>query len=469
MAYRSNRIGHFRPHRIRIMPGRWACQEGSPHDSMAAARIMGWIVYRAMFPLMWLAVAVCFRRFRVLHRERFPRHGAVLVVANHPSTWTDVLLLDVALGRGLHFLAQEDLFRPWARGALLRLYGALPLTRSELKPDAATRNAMTFRRCETLFDRGECVTIFPEGVSLVDRGLLPFRHGAARLALSYVTSRPAGPFAIVPVGIHYGDRTGFRSDVTVSVGRPIAGDRRGGTESKEPHEAARVLTERVSEAMRGQVLDFRHARDADLFAALEPLRAGDGSSLDLASARRLARTLGEWRRRDPETFTRLERRARRLERARRALRVHETALRARGIPERLETLAFAALGALPAVAGLAIHAIPAALTEAATRRYAREPSRVAFARITSGFFFYLLAWGWGTAALARLRAPLPAIAAAPVLFAALGLFALAYTRRMRIEIDRMRLAWLSRRHPRLVRRARRDARALGARVRRLLG
>ena len=38
--------------------------------------------------LMRAAVGIYFRRLRVLHRARFPRHGPVLLVANHPEDAT---------------------------------------------------------------------------------------------------------------------------------------------------------------------------------------------------------------------------------------------------------------------------------------------------------------------------------------------------------------------------------------------
>jgi 1-acyl-sn-glycerol-3-phosphate acyltransferase len=118
--------------------------------------------YYMMVPLMRLALAVHFRRLHVLHADAFPKKGAVLVVANHPSRWTDVVVLDIALRRGLHYLAGADQFHPWPRGALMRLYGALPVFDRTLRPDYSERNARTFRRCEWLFDVGEGVP-FPEG------------------------------------------------------------------------------------------------------------------------------------------------------------------------------------------------------------------------------------------------------------------------------------------------------------------
>ena len=85
------------------------------------------LIYAGMQLVMEAIVRVVFRRFEVLDRERFPRRGPVVLVANHPAAWTDVVVLDVAAGRRLHFLANRSLFRPWWRAVVLRLYGSLPV------------------------------------------------------------------------------------------------------------------------------------------------------------------------------------------------------------------------------------------------------------------------------------------------------------------------------------------------------
>jgi glycerol-3-phosphate O-acyltransferase / dihydroxyacetone phosphate acyltransferase len=257
LAVTAGRVGHEA-----ILGRRWGTA------GAAASRSF----YLLLWPIMSLAVALHFRRVRTLHRQRFPRSGPALVVANHPSTWTDVLLLDVVLRRGLHFLANEDQFQPWPRRALLHVYGALPVASLEQRPDAIERNEATFQRCVALFDRGDCVAMFPEGVSRVDRGLLPLKLGAARLACLYTASKGRQrPLVIVPVGIHYSDRTRFRSEVTVSVGEPTTATECEGTQFTDPEEAARRITHRLEESLSELVLDIRNRSDRRLMAALEPL------------------------------------------------------------------------------------------------------------------------------------------------------------------------------------------------------
>ena len=64
--------------------------------------------------------------------------------------------------------------------------------------------------------------------------------------------------------------------------------------------------------------------------------------------------------------------------------------------------------------------------------------------------------------------PLPWLIAFPVLSGVLGVITTAYTRHMRIEAGGLRLAWLTRRHPRLVSRARTEQARIRERARELL-
>ena len=191
--------------------------------------------------VMDAAIRVHFSRVTVVGAGRFRRRGPVLLVANHPAAWTDVVVLDVALGRKLHFVAHESLFRPWIRGLALRLYAALPLRFRREGAAGTEPNRGTYEHCHALFRRGEVVAFFPEGVSAGDRTLAPLKTGAARLALDYV-ARGGWHLALIPVALRYEDRAAFRSRLDVVVGRPIPVT----PVSEDRDQAAHVLTQSIA-------------------------------------------------------------------------------------------------------------------------------------------------------------------------------------------------------------------------------
>ncbi len=218
-----------------------------------------------------------FRHFDTLHRERFPRHGSVLLVANHPAAWTDALVLDMALDRKLHFIAYERLFRPLARGWLLRVFGSLPV-RFRGEAQAAVVNRQTFARCHEALDRAEVVAFFPEGVSTTDRTVGPLKTGAARLLAERL--QDASLPLVIPVAIYYEDRTAFRGDVVVAVGAPMSYAALAGP-TADPFETVRALTVDMASALDRTLHDASEhavalatARRATMRAALERPRWG---------------------------------------------------------------------------------------------------------------------------------------------------------------------------------------------------
>jgi 1-acyl-sn-glycerol-3-phosphate acyltransferase len=225
----------------------------------ALARAAAAPPYALMQGLMSIAAAVCFRRIQVANRGRFPGHGPAVVIANHPAAWTDVIVLDVAFGRKLHFLAHETLFRPRSRGALLRLYGALPVYFRHETPDGTARNRATFARCRTLLERGEVIAVFPEGVSEDVPVLLPLKTGAARLILG---SAAGDAWPVVPVAIRYEDRCAFRDRVTLAVGEPVSATPYLSRRDSDPDSAAHAFTAAMARALE------RAMADADARAAV---------------------------------------------------------------------------------------------------------------------------------------------------------------------------------------------------------
>jgi 1-acyl-sn-glycerol-3-phosphate acyltransferase len=133
--------------------------------------------------------------FRVLFsyecvgEETIPAQGPAVVAANHPS-YLDPVLLSLQVARPIHFMAWDALFRVPLLGALMRLFGAIPVN---VRPGQG-RDA--YARAKALVDAGAVVGIFPEGKRSRSGWMEPaLREGAARLALE--TGAPLVPATIV--------------------------------------------------------------------------------------------------------------------------------------------------------------------------------------------------------------------------------------------------------------------------------
>jgi len=183
---------------------------------------------------------------RVLHAERAQRDRSVVVVANHES-FCDILVLLATLPMQVRFLAKRSVFRVPVLGWSIAAAGFVPVDREDRSRGAATVEA-ALRRLEG----GRSLVIFPEETRTSTGDLLPFKRGAAHLALkSGLPLLPiglAGTFRILPRG-SWEIRPG---PVVASVGNPI-------------DVACRSLRERdaVTKAAREEIAALRtEARDA---------------------------------------------------------------------------------------------------------------------------------------------------------------------------------------------------------------
>jgi 1-acyl-sn-glycerol-3-phosphate acyltransferase len=150
-----------------------------------------------------------------LHLEKAERGKSVVVAANHES-FCDILVLLATLPMQVRFLAKRSVFRVPVLGWSIAAAGFVPVDRGDRARGAATVET-ALRRLEG----GRSLVIFPEETRTRNGELLPFKRGAAHLALkSGLPLLPvgiAGTFRILPRGT-WEIRPG---PVVVAVGDPL--------------------------------------------------------------------------------------------------------------------------------------------------------------------------------------------------------------------------------------------------------
>ena len=110
-----------------------------------------------------------FGSVRAKHKDRLPKTGGVLILANHLSD-LDPIAVAVACPRPIHFMAKSDLFSMKVVGTMLRWFRAFPVKRGE--PDRAS-----LKHAIELLKLGEVVCIFPEGQLSESGKLQPLKPG----------------------------------------------------------------------------------------------------------------------------------------------------------------------------------------------------------------------------------------------------------------------------------------------------
>lgn len=155
-------------------------------------------------------------RTRGLHHV--PRTGGAILVANHMSFWDFFVVARGPyreFGRPVRILAKQSLFDTPVFGAVMSRSGHIPVRRG--------RGAGAYREAVAALQRGELVSVMPEATISPALELLPFRAGAARMAI-------AADVPMIPViswGSHRfhtvrrGPRPHWKLSVTVDYGEPM--------------------------------------------------------------------------------------------------------------------------------------------------------------------------------------------------------------------------------------------------------
>lgn len=199
-------------------------------------------------------------RIEVTGGELIPREGPVLLVANHPNSLMDPVLLGIAAGRPVRSMAKAPLFDVPVMGAVLRALGMVPAYRGSDDAKLVTKNLESLAAAARQLAAGGVMGIFPEGKSHDATQLALVRSGAARLAMQAVVAaakegtggRQGATLGlrVVPVGINYERKERFRSAVWIKVGRPIDAVRWLAMHGGDEHKAMRTLTQEIDARLR---------------------------------------------------------------------------------------------------------------------------------------------------------------------------------------------------------------------------
>lgn len=131
--------------------------------------------------------------------ENVPPEGAFLIVVNHLSG-LDPFLIGFMIDRTVYCLAKVELYRGPVLTWILNSLGYIPLARSTLDISA-------MRIVLQLLRNGEAIGIAPEGTRSRTGEMLPFTHGATKLAVhAQVPLLPVGIHGtreLMPAGAHY--------------------------------------------------------------------------------------------------------------------------------------------------------------------------------------------------------------------------------------------------------------------------
>ncbi len=213
------------------------------------------MIQRLIISLINLITNTFFRRIDVVGEENIPADGPVIFAGNHPNALMDGWLLTARCNRWpLHFMANAKLWKYRALGRVLNKMGAVPVQRRE-EHDGEVDNSKAFDKLFEVIEGGDCMGIFPEGVSHTESQLAKLKTGTARIALA-VAARGKVNVTIIPCGLNYIHRHRFRSQVLIEFGEPIhIDDEWIGRFDSDERNAVRQLTEYLADSLRSVTLN----------------------------------------------------------------------------------------------------------------------------------------------------------------------------------------------------------------------
>jgi 1-acyl-sn-glycerol-3-phosphate acyltransferase len=233
-------------------------------------------------------VRIYYPTIEVTGRENIPGTGGVLLAANHANSLLDPVILGIAAGRQVHFLAKAPLFNIPLLGRMMRSIGMIPAFRAQDDASQVSRNLDSLTAAADYLVRGEAVGIFPEGKSHDQLHVEQVKSGAARIVVAAL-QRGAKNLRVIPIAINFERKERFRSAVWVQVGEPIEPATILAHETDDERRAMRAITTELDKRLKRVVIHLEDAKWAPFIADLETLLPRPGIRNRIAALRQRKR------------------------------------------------------------------------------------------------------------------------------------------------------------------------------------
>ena len=209
------------------------------------------MIYHAVKGILKVALAVFFKKITVTGIENIPGKGPMILVANHPNTFMDPIIIASITDQRLGFVANAGIFTNKIFNSVFRYFHVIPIFRkkdvaSGEKPD----NTEAFSKCHDYLNEGRTFLIFPEGSSYYELKLREIKTGTSRIALSFDQLKNfESNLKIVPVALDYSDSIQFRSVVSVTVHPALEMDDYRADYKMDPVQGVKSLTDDIRKAL----------------------------------------------------------------------------------------------------------------------------------------------------------------------------------------------------------------------------
>lgn len=172
-------------------------------------------ISRISFFLFYREINVCGKAF-------INQGGPTLLLANHPNSFLDAIIIGNAYSRPFHFLVRSDMFKNFFLKWILKGLNGIPVYRHTEEKNRLRENQTSFNQCIDILKNNGTILIFAEGITIHDWEIKPIKSGPARLiwdALKDVELKER--LTIIPIGINYNQYNHAGKHVYLFAGEPI--------------------------------------------------------------------------------------------------------------------------------------------------------------------------------------------------------------------------------------------------------
>ncbi len=178
--------------------------------------------YAALKIFTKLGLKLFCKKIEVQNKEAFATQGPMLIVASHPNSFLDAIIIAVHCKYRVHFLARGDVFSKRWHHRLLSSLNMMPVYRLSEGKQNLGLNQHSFDQSRSILAANGIVLVFIEGICINSHQLQPFKKGAARIALSCIEEKIR--LTVLPVAVTYDSLNGPGKTVFLKAGAPIAAE-----------------------------------------------------------------------------------------------------------------------------------------------------------------------------------------------------------------------------------------------------
>ena len=230
------------------------------------------MIYSFLRLLLRIAVRVFFRSIHITDKENIPVKDPLIIVANHPNTFMDPIVIATILNRKIFFLAKGEVFKSGFAKWLLPKFNMIPVYRKQDEGGDAQKNEETFDKCYEHLENNGVILIFPEGTSITERKLRKIKTGAARIALgAEAKNNFVLGVKILQIGLNYSNAQSFNSDLFVKIDKPTNVKDFANDYKADPFKTAQMLTEQIKIRLEEHIINTENAYLDMLLANIESI------------------------------------------------------------------------------------------------------------------------------------------------------------------------------------------------------